>query len=338
MVICYERHSMPIDCLIRTPARLFGGLLAMSTLLWPAFAQKPAAAVRPLPVIFDTDIGNDVDDCLALAMLHSFASRGDIRLVAVTITKDNVWAPRLASAINRFYGRPQIPVGMVANGQTKDDGYLKKTIEAGHYAYSERTEDAVALLRRVLTAEADGSVMIVQVGFSTNLAHLLEVPGGRELIAKKVSRLVLMAGDFAHGGAEYNVKTDVPAAQKLASEWPTPLFWSGFEVGRTIKYPAASIVRDFGAAGTNPVADAYRLYMKMPYDRETWDLTAALYAVRPDEGYLTASQAGVVSVDKSGNTTFQPRAGGLHHVLSVNDVQRARILEAFLWLCTESHR
>ncbi|MDR3718637.1 MAG: nucleoside hydrolase [Bryobacteraceae bacterium] len=326
------------SCCQPTLSRLMGGLVALATLIAPSFAQAPAAVTRPLPVIFDTDIGNDVDDCLALAMLHSFASRGDIRLAAVTITKDNPWAPRLASAINRFYGRPGIPIGVVSNGQTKDDGYLKKTIDAGHYGYSDRTEDAVALLRRVLNAEADGSVVIVQVGFSTNLAHLLEAPGGRDLVAKKVSRLVLMAGNFDDGQPEYNVKTDVAAAQKVARDWPTPVYWSGFEVGRSIKYPAASIVRDFGAPGVNPVADAYRLYMKMPYDRETWDLTAALYAVRPGDGYLTASEGGVVEVDAEGRTKFQPRAGGLHHVLLVNDIQRARILEAFLWLCTESHR
>jgi inosine-uridine nucleoside N-ribohydrolase len=338
MVICCERRFMPTAFFTSLPGRALGGLLVATSLLCPVLAQKPTAPVRPLPVIFDTDIGNDVDDCLALAMLHSFASRGDVRLAAITITKDNPWAPRLASAIDRFYGRPDIPIGTVTNGQTKDDGYLKKTIDVGHYRYADRAEDAVALLRRVLTAEADGSVVVVQVGFSTNLAHLLEAPGGRDLVAKKVSRLVVMAGDFAGGGAEYNVKIDVPAAQKLVRDWPTPVYWSGFEVGQTIKYPAASIERDFGAPGTNPVADAYRAYMKMPYDRETWDLTAVLYGVRPDDGYLTASAAGVVSVDDKGNTTFQPRAGGLHHVLSVNDVQRARILEAFVWLCTESHR
>ena len=315
-----------------TSLRLLGAAFAM--MIAPCFAQKPG----PFPVIFDTDIGNDVDDCLALVILHSFASRGDIRLIAVTITKDNPWAPRLASAINRYYGHPQIPTGVVSNGQTKDDGYLKKTIEAGHYTYSDRTEDAVALLRRVLEREADGSVVIAQVGFSTNLAHLLEAPGGRDLVAQKVSRLVVMAGNFAGGGAEYNVKTDAPAAQKIARDWPTPIYWSGFEVGSTIKYPAKSVERDFGAPGTNPVADAYRLYMKMPYDRETWDLTAALYAVRPNDGYLTASEAGTVSVDDKGNTNFEPRANGLHHILSVNDIQRARILEAFLWLCTEPQR
>jgi hypothetical protein len=36
----------------------------------------------------------------------------------------------------------------------------------------------------------------------------------------------------------------------------------------------------------HPLREAYELYQKMPYDRETWDLTAVLYAVRPDSGYF----------------------------------------------------
>jgi inosine-uridine nucleoside N-ribohydrolase len=293
------------------------------------------ACAAQQPLIFDTDIGNDVDDALALAMLHSFASRGEIRLEAVTITKDNPWAARLISAIDIFYGRARIPIGIVHNGQTKDDGYLKKAIDAGHYHYDDHPEEAVALLRRVLDASADGSVIIVQVGFSTNLARLLDTPGGRDLAAKKVKRLVVMAGDFAGGGPEYNVKTDIPAAQKLADNWPTPVYWSGFELGRTIKYPARSIERDFGPHGRNPVADAYRLYKPMPYDRETWDLTAALYAIRPDDGYFSVSPIGRVAVDARGMTAFHPDPAGRHFILAVNDAQRARILKAFLWLCTQ---
>jgi inosine-uridine nucleoside N-ribohydrolase len=181
-------------------------------------------------------------------------------------------------------------------------------------------------------------VVIVQVGFSTNLARLLDSPGGRALAARKVNRLVMMAGDFSGGGPEYNVKTDIPAAQKLAAEWPGPIYWSGFEVGRTIKYPARSIERDFGPPGANPVADAYRNYLAMPYDRETWDLTAALYAVRPTDGYFTVSAPGRVTVDAQGMTAFKPEDGGQHHLLSVDDAQRARILEAFLWLCTQPAR
>ena len=294
-----------------------------------------AMAAPPLPVIFDTDIGNDVDDCLALAILHAFQSRGEVRIAAVTITKDNVWAPRLASAINIFYGRPEIPIGVVHDGKTRDDGYLKKAIDAGHHEYKDDARDAVTVLRQALLSEKDGSVVIVQVGFSTNLARLLDSPGGRDLAAKKVQRLVMMAGDFEGKGPEYNVVTDIPAAQKVAREWPTPVVWSGGEVGSTIKYPAASIERDFGPPGANPVADAYRVYMKMPYDRETWDLTAAFYAVRPGDGYFTASPEGTVSVDDRGMTKFTPQAGGRHRILSVDAAQRARIREAFLWLCTQ---
>ncbi|MGO9239749.1 MAG: nucleoside hydrolase [Bryobacteraceae bacterium] len=294
-----------------------------------------AMAAPPVPVIFDTDIGNDVDDCLALAILHAFQSRGEARIAAVTITKDNVWAPRLVSAINLFYGRPEIPVGVVHDGKTRDDGYLKKAIDAGHYKYKDDARDAVTVLREALLSEKDGSLVIVQVGFSTNLAHLLDSPDGKELAAKKVRQLVMMAGDFTGGGPEYNVVTDIPAAQKVAREWPTPVIWSGFEVGRTIKYPGASIERDFGPPGAHPVGDAYRLYGKMPHDQMTWDLTAALYAVRPGDGYFTASPEGTVSVDDRGMTKFTPGAGGRHRILSVDEVQRTRILEAFLWLCTQ---
>lgn len=297
-----------------------------------------AVAAPPVPVIFDTDIGNDVDDCLALAILHAFQSRGEARILAVTITKDNPWAPRLASAIDIFYGRPEIPIGVVHDGKTHDDGYLKKALDAGHHKYTDNAKDAVEVLRAALGKEADGSVVIVQVGFSTNLAHLLQSPGGKELAARKVKRLVMMAGDFTGGGPEYNVVTDIPAAQKIARDWPTAVVWSGFEVGRTIRYPAASIVRDFGPPGAHPVADAYRVYQKMPYDRETWDLTAAFYAVRPDDGYFTASPEGAVSVDDRGMTKFTPQAGGHHRILSVDAAQRARILEAFLWLCTQPSR
>ncbi|PSO77991.1 MAG: nucleoside hydrolase, partial [Cyanobacteria bacterium QH_8_48_120] len=36
-------------------------------------------------------MGNDIDDALALAMLHAFESRQEAKLLAVTITKDNKW-------------------------------------------------------------------------------------------------------------------------------------------------------------------------------------------------------------------------------------------------------
>ena len=76
------------------------------------FLSGIAAAQTPVNIIFDTDIGNDVDDALALAMLHAFETRHEARLLAVTITKDNQWAAPYVDLVNTFYGRPDIPIGM----------------------------------------------------------------------------------------------------------------------------------------------------------------------------------------------------------------------------------
>jgi purine nucleosidase len=311
----------------------------MKTLALSFLLSIVAVAGPPTPVIFDTDMGNDIDDALALAMLHGLESRGEIRLVAVTVSKDNPWAARYVSAINTFYGRDKIPVGIVKDGFTKEEGKSARiAIDNGRHHWADATYEAVELLRRTLERQPDGSVVIIQVGFSTNLARLLDSPGGSDLVARKVKVLSLMAGDFEGKGPEYNVKIDVKSCQKLAKMWPTARIWSGFEVGRTIKYPARSIEHDFGWTAKHPVVDGYKAYMKFPYDRETWDLTAVLYAARPDDGYFGLSAPGTVEVDDKGFTKFSETPGGKDRYLKVNDAQRARILEAMIWLASQPSR
>src|SRR6516225_9749380 len=78
------------------------------------------AGAQAIPLIFDTDMGNDVDDALALAMLHALESRGECRLIGVTVTKDNPWAAPFVDLVNTFYGRAHIPVGMVKGGVTPE--------------------------------------------------------------------------------------------------------------------------------------------------------------------------------------------------------------------------
>ncbi len=171
------------------------------------------------------------------------------------------------------------------------------------------------LLRKTLAAESDGAVTMIQVGFSTNLARLIESApdrfsdlSGMELVKRKVRLLTVMAGNFADPKPEYNVMTDIPAASKLFASWPTDIYFSGFEIGAAILFPAASIEYDFPAG--NPVAEAYRLYAKMPYDRPSWDLTTVLYDLRPDRGYFDVSPPGNVLVSPDGATKFQPAAAG----------------------------
>jgi inosine-uridine nucleoside N-ribohydrolase len=300
----------------------------------------PALAAAPLDVIFDTDMGNDVDDALALAMLHALASRGEVKLLAVTVSKDNPWAAEYVRLVNEYYGRGAIPVGLVHDGKTRDDGLYVRQICELHGRHTGSTEDALPLLRKTLAAEPDGAVTLIQVGFSTNLARLMESApdqfsalSGMDLVKRKVRLLTVMAGNFAQPKPEYNVATDVPAASKVFASWPTDIYFSGFEIGEAILFPAASIEHDFPAG--NPVAEAYRVYAKMPYDRPSWDLTTVLYDLRPDRGYFDISQPGDVTVSPDGVTRFQPDAQGRRYFLKVDPVQAARVREACVWLASQ---
>ena len=321
-------------------------LIHMAGSLTLAALLAQAAAPAPVPVIFDTDMGNDIDDALALAVLHALESRGETRLLAVTLTKDNPWAAVYVDIVNHFYGRGSIPIGVVKSGLTPEDSKMirvpsERRDAQSRLVYSRRIHsgreapEAVQVIREVLEKQPDKSVVIVQVGFSTNLARLLYSPGGGELAARKVRLLSVMGGWFPAGKPEYNIKTDIPAAQKLFAEWPTDIVVSGFEIGEAILYPARSIEEDYRYAANHPIADAYRAYKQMPYDRPTWDLTAALYAVRPDRDYFSLSEPGTVRVAKDGRTRLEPAPGGRHRYLTVSEVQKARTLEALIQLASQ---
>jgi inosine-uridine nucleoside N-ribohydrolase len=287
------------------------------------------------PVIFDTDIGNDIDDALALAMLHALSDRGECDLIGVTLTNANPAAVPYIRMVNRFYGRGDLPVG-AAMKQLKDgagDGYMAAALRGAPPSRGGPDESALVVLRRLLSTSRE-KVTIVQTGFSSNLAALLDSPGGAELAREKVALLVAMAGNFAASQPEYNVRIDIPSAKAVFERWPTPIVFSGFEIGRELLFPAASIERDFSYARPHPITESYRAYSKMPYNRPTWDLTAALEAVRPDRGYFTRSEAGAVSVESNGTTRFVPGKSDRQY-LRLDPSKRAEILEVLALLASQ---
>lgn len=327
----------------------------MKILLFALIASLMPLAAQPEKLILDTDMGNDIDDAQALAMIHALQSRGAVELLAVTSTKDHPLSAAFIDAVNTFYGRPNIPIGVVRQGATPDEGkYLAvagrkdrdgRPVYAHDLTSGTEAPEAVALLRKTLAAQADGSVSIAQVGFFTNLVRLIESPGdacspltGTDLVRAKVRQLVIMAGAFVPIGndrryREYNVIKDIPAAKALAAKWPGPVIWSGFEVGIAIRYPAASIRDDYRYMEHHLIRDAYVAYCGDQGENPTWDLTTVLQLAYPNRGYFTLSEAGQVEVADDGFTTFQPRADGRHRFLKINAEQTARIREAFVQLC-----
>src|SRR5882757_7544106 len=136
-------------------------------MLLAILTAAPALAAPPLHIIFDTDMGNDVDDALALAMLHAFISRGEVKLLAVTVSKDNPWAAEYVRMVDEYYGRGTIPVGIVHDGKTQEDGlYVKQVCELHHrHPNKAAMADAVQLLRKTLAGDQDGAGSLIQVGF-----------------------------------------------------------------------------------------------------------------------------------------------------------------------------
>ncbi len=287
------------------------------------------------PVIFDTDMGNDIDDALALAMLHALTDRGECQLIGVTLTNAHPSAVPYVRMINRFYGRAGLPVGAAIETLKggAGDGYMTAALHSAPVAEEKTAEAAPTVLRRLLSGSAQ-RVVIVQTGFSTNLAALLRSPGGAALIKEKVALVVAMAGNFAGGEPEYNVRIDIESAKAVFERWPTPIVFSGFEIGKELLYPAASIEHDFSYARPHPVAESYRAYHQMPYDRPTWDLTAALEAVRPEHGYFTRSEPGIVQVDPNGGTHFIPGQGDRRY-LEFDPSTRTEILEVLSLLASQ---
>lgn len=316
--------------------------------------KQKALDSNTINIIFETDMGNDVDDAMALDMLYKYMDSAQVNLLAINTNKNSVYSALYISLMNKWYGYDNIPIGEVidaADSENDSYNYAKSTYEYtlddGQKAFTtpDTTHDyppAVQLYRKTLAAQPDSSVVVISVGFSTNLAQLLaSLPdsisslSGRELVAKKVKLLSVMAGNFeGERMVEYNVLRDIPAAAKLFEEWSGKIVVSPFELGISIEYPATSIQNDFTWAAYHPLVVSYNNYLPMPYDRPTWDLTSVLYAVEGTKEYFTESEAGKISVDEQGYTSFNTTPEGNHYYLKVNEEQRKNILNRFIELLT----
>src|SRR5262245_38440016 len=297
---------------------------------------RPATAQAPVRLVVDTDLAADVDDVGALAVLHALADRGEAEILAAMVSSRNRNSVACLSALNTWYGRRDIPIGAVRSqiaGYPKDMGReveSKYTAEiAKRFPLEVRSakdaQDAVSLYRRTLAGQPDGSVVIVTLGFLTNLKNLLDSGAddvsplsGEDLVRRKARLWVCMGGKFPDGrfpdgGGEYNVGYDTFSSVRAINDWPTPVGFSGFEIGAAIKTGA----RLQALPEESPVRAAYRLYNGLE-DRESWDQSAVLFAVRGLRDYWKESAPGLNLMHArvgQGYNEWLPTPGGRHRHL-----------------------
>src|SRR5690606_7963761 len=117
--------------------------------------QFGSAARPPLGVIYDSNFGSNIDTVLALALLHGFAGKNLIRLVALSISNPDLKSAQLCDVIQKYYASATTgmaamflqgpPIGLM-NGKAGAEssliaGTLQKKDAEGKPAYESGIHD-----------------------------------------------------------------------------------------------------------------------------------------------------------------------------------------------------
>ena len=304
--------------------KLFTSVVLSAAILSTGCINKSGnEADKHTKIIFDTDLGPDYDDVGALAFLHAMADSGKAEILAtLSSNKHELVAPSI-EVINRYFNRPELEIGA-----PKTDGvnlgssqhWADSIVE--NYAHNinatSEVTDAVSVYRKILNGQPDKSVTIVTVGFLTNLANLLKSQSdnfspltGKELIQKKVKRLVSMAGRFPEG-REFNIHMDSAASVYLFNNWPGEIIFTGFEIGWEIRTGLRLISSDII---NSPVKDVFRISISRSEEdkngRMSWDETAVLIGVYGTEGFFDTVR-GKIIVNDDGSNKWEDVPNGKH--------------------------
>nr|MBA3710379.1 nucleoside hydrolase [Planctomycetota bacterium] len=271
-------------------------------------------ASKPQKIILDTDIGDDIDDALALGLI---LASPELELLGVTTVYGNTVArARQARSILAVAGGKFRDIPVAAGcGATMSTRPPKNGGAAALLAGTLPNQDASCLpesqlpkldprhgvdfLIETIMAGA-GDIVPVTIGAMTNLAMAL-VKEPR--LAAKIPRIVSMAADFKKQFAEWNIKCD-PEAAAVVFASGIPIDVTTFEMGQIAKFDRGHI--DRLRAGTSALAKQLAKTVD-PWCTAHKD-TPALYdpfaiatMVTPD---LAVWKQGTVEVELGGSHTY----------------------------------
>jgi pyrimidine-specific ribonucleoside hydrolase len=128
-------------------------------------------------------------------------------------------------------------------------------------------------------------------------------------VARKVSRLVSMAGRFPEG-KEFNVFMDSVSSKFVYENWPGEVIFTGFEIGAEIHTGLKLVKSDIM---NSPVKDVFRISIPLAEEdkngRMSWDETAVLIGVYGTDGFFDTVRGKIV-VNNDGSNAWQNMADG----------------------------
>ncbi len=206
-----------------------------------------------LPLIFDTDIGSDIDDAVALAYLLRQPRCELLGITTVTGEPDKRAA--LASAIVQLAGRGDVPIHaglaapLLAAPLQPQAAQAEVLAARAHRAFGPRPT-AVDFLRETIRARP-GEITLLATGPFTNLAVLFALDPELPTL---LHQLVVMGGVYYTRGydgtnAEWNIRND-PHAAAIVFNAPVPrLVAVGLDVTMQCRMPSEEVRQRFTQAG-----------------------------------------------------------------------------------------
>lgn len=307
-------------------------MLALVLMLLVAASCAPAQ--QPLPVILDTDIGDDIDDALALAFALQ-SPELDVRAV-VTVLQHRERRADLAWKILQLYDREDIPVGMGAEQPLlapprHDEVRQTAALSAQDRLPQARRRNGLELYLETCL-KSPRKVTILAYGPLTNVALALKA---EPRLAGRIERLVLMNGVFFSPRLEYNTVRD-PEAAAIVFSSGIPVITVGLDVTLRCRLEEQDMQRL--AASPLPAVRFLRELIAIwqegrPERRPILhDPLAVAVAFRPD---LVKLERGRVEVETRGTpdrtygmTLFRPDPKGLVEI--AREVEARRFLDLFM--------
>ncbi|KAA0991962.1 nucleoside hydrolase [Dyadobacter aurulentus] len=265
----------------------------------------------PVAVILDTDMDSDVDDVGALAMLHAYERQKKATILGIIVTSDDKYSASCTDAINVWFGRKDIPIGVSQKDSLREFSKYTRQISGqfpNRFKSNAEAEDGTTVYRRLLSNAPDQSVVIVTIGHLTSLSKLLDSApdsnsplSGRDLVRKKVKRWSCMGGQFPEGKEANFYRPDPASTINCLTKWKLPVTFAGWEVGNQIVTGGASFKAH--SDPKSPVYKAYALYNGFQ-GRASWDQIALLEAVEGAETYFTVKKDGHCKVAPDGSNKW----------------------------------
>jgi len=287
-----------------------------------------ASAQAKIPIILDTDLGDSIDDAMALA----FALRSpELDVRAVTTVIDDVESKtRLAWKMLGIFNRRDIPLAMGATEPLLDPVMATSSKEFDVLTRNDTIPDAAR--RRAVDLIVDTllqsrqKITVVAIGPLTNIALALKTD---PRIKNNIERIVIMGGAYFTSQAEYNFKRDRTAAE-IVFQSGVPITAVGLDVTSLGKLREKDL--DMLRLATDPTGQFIVRLLDLA-EEETHEAHPTLHdplaiaaIFRPD---LVDFQPGIVNIPLSGGgqAIFKPQAASKTKVGS--KVNAAAFLDLF---------